>query len=57
MFPKKQVPKKHTHAIHAHGSQSLHHAEHPKHVHTPHTHHAYMYGKCFHAHIVAVKVI
>ena len=24
-----------------------HHAKHPKHAHTPHTHHAFMYGKVF----------
>ena len=49
MFPKKHVPKKHSHAIHAHvhKSQPLHHAKHPKHVHTPHTHHAYINGKVF----------
>ena len=49
LFPKKQVPKKQSHAIHAHihKSQPLHHVKHPKHVHTPHSHHAYMYGKIF----------
>ena len=59
MFPKKQVPKKHSHAIHAHAhkSQPLHHAKHPKHVHTPHAHHAFMYGKVFSCTYCAVKVI
>ena len=49
MFPKKHVPKNHSHATHTHvhKSQPLHHAKHSNHAHTPHTHHAFMYGKVF----------
>ena len=59
MFSKKHVPKKHSHAIHthAHKSQPLHHAKHPKHAHTPHNIMHSCMAKYFHAHIVAVKVI
>jgi len=54
MFLKKHTPKKHTHATHTltHKSQHLHthHAKHTtqiKYVHTPHTHHAFIYGKIY----------
>jgi len=51
MFPKKQAPKKQPHAFHArahvHTTQHIRRAKPPKHAHTSHTHHAFMYGKVF----------
>ena len=49
MFPKKQAPKKNIHHAHAHAhvhtTQPIHRGKPPKHAHTSHTHHAFMYGR------------
>ena len=54
MFPKKHTPKKQTHATHTHTHKSqhlhTHHAKHitqTKHIDTPHTHRAFIYGKIY----------
>ena len=62
MFLKKHISKKQSHATHTHAHKSQHvHSHHAKHVHkpnihTPHTHHAFMYGKIYAALIVAERV-
>ena len=46
MFPKKQAPKKNAH-VHVHATQPKQHGKLPRHAHTTHTHHAFMYGRVF----------
>ena len=53
MFPKKHILKKQTHTTHTHTHKSQYlHSYHAKHVHklnihTPYTHHAFMYDKIY----------
>jgi len=47
MFPKKQAHKKNAFHAHAHTTQPIHRGKPPKHAHTSHTHHAFMYGRVF----------
>ena len=69
IFPKKLTPKKHIHTTHAHRtthtytpkSQHIytHHARHTthtKHIHTPHFHHAFIYGRVYSCTCMAEKV-